>query len=1397
MKTESTEYSFAAPLSVVSPRFVIALSFDDANTDITYLTSHDDCLDAGGVASIDRIDGCVISISGQSQKVSPDNAQHTIGSMSIKLLDVNNEISTKIYTKLVGGDGLRKKRIEIYQGFEGLPTWSDYSLRVTFLVDAISNKDGTYTISCSDIQRTAKTSIFDIHQGVLTSSVTDVQTTIPVTIADAENRFPTIEHDANYSGNPSATVSYIKIDDEIICHSGWTDGNFNVLQVVERGALNTIAAVHAVSATNDDQKKKVEEYIYLEMASPRLVYAILTGLIDNQAGGMPSHWHLGIDTQYVTIADFRNIGADLWNTSTGTGRKARFMGIKKQTGKSFIETDLLLWMGAFMPVYSNGAYGLKRLQGVLPNSPYAAYIDETQVVSYSSLVYDQKSVINNIAVKWNWLDNLGIYSKTTALIDTNSIAKHGNATLKEYDFRGVFTGLHTDADIQNYFNQIRDRYAAPPLRLKVDVLPKWGALDVGDTVKLSLPQSKDYNSNTAINRTFEVQQVMTDWQTGKVSLDLFGGVEPASQSAFSASFVMDDAYYTSTGTELSTVLTISAGAVTASATLTGGASSRTVYYYDGDLTINSGVTVSITNSVELRIKGSLTINGAIDGAGAGFAGGASSGNLYGTVGTSGATGHSGISRGLTGETSRFLGVVLSVHSNNRNYNLITPPTITSLNILNPDGLSLTGIEDVLAGSSGSAGDAASTYTDPSSVAPSTTIRANGGAGGNSGAGLVIIARGGSFGASGSIDLSGEDGGAASPYANAGISTMYSGAGVGGSAGALLWLMDGDGTMPSKNNLTINSGATPVPSVDVYVPISVDRVRLVNGQSAALQIEYVATDQIPTNVSFRYLPSAQNGFVWFSSDESATVAGGGSDAEAYADAAAALALVEANIYADGLVTDSETATLLAAQAKADLAETQAKSYADGIVSDEEARAILDATNKADAAALTALWSGVTGIGTPADNATANQSDSTTNSAISTAGTTATWVNVTGTGKPANNATANQSDATTNDAITASVAYVENGIVVIKRPGGGTYSGTDSGMDGAIKITLPVLWTNTMMSFVVDVYNYSTGGSFSIQLSGYNHSANARWINMSAILSGSTAADQRVRFGHDGSKACIFIGEAVANNNAWNYPKVTVRDFMGGHNGVSLANWQDGWSVGLVTTTTGFTVSSGGDFADALLDAAAIKNQGALATSNLTEFNATNANTTPDDIGYIGDLNATNNTGALADLNTVDTAQVNADAITDLSTATGGSSLTLSTATTLASLSGFSLPANSQLYLFCNFNVNSGYGTAGIYTPSSGATRIRLHLKSYSTTIKTWECLLGGDAAGNSFSNPVTIPDADFTFMHPLAVTTSYTAAFTLVAEIATNYYSGGGPVTVSWTTIPTASLCSINMLAAKK
>ncbi|MGV8153437.1 MAG: hypothetical protein ACLKAO_03915 [Alkaliphilus sp.] len=121
-------------------------------------------------------------------------------------------------------------------------------------------------------------------------------------------------------------------------------------------------------------------------------------------------------------------------------------------------------------------------------------------------------------------------------------------------------------------------------------------------------------------------------------------------------------------------------------------------------------------------------------------------------------------------------------------------------------------------------------------------------------------------------------------------------------------------------------------------------------------------------------------------------------------------------------------------------------------------------------------------------------------------------------------------------------------------------------GTIKITLPVSFTNTMVQFIIDVYDYTTNGKFTVHVGGYNTSI---WANPTAYILGSRAdRNFNIRFANDGAKDCILIGETTST---WKWLQVTVRNFYGGYSGATLANWADGWDVSLETSFTGITIS----------------------------------------------------------------------------------------------------------------------------------------------------------------------------------------------------------------------------------
>ena len=105
--------------------------------------------------------------------------------------------------------------------------------------------------------------------------------------------------------------------------------------------------------------------------------------------------------------------------------------------------------------------------------------------------------------------------------------------------------------------------------------------------------------------------------------------------------------------------------------------------------------------------------------------------------------------------------------------------------------------------------------------------------------------------------------------------------------------------------------------------------------------------------------------------------------------------------------------------------------------------------------------------------------------------------------------------------------------------------------------------------MEIYEYSTDRSFTVYLGGYNYSTGS-WINTFAqIVAGKVNRDFNVRFGHDGTRAAIWIGET---SSSWSYPQVAVTEFYAGFSNYGVDQWDDGWDIVFDTDFTGDTMTS---------------------------------------------------------------------------------------------------------------------------------------------------------------------------------------------------------------------------------
>ena len=817
MKTVSSAYHEKNHSRSAEPRYVFRLAFDNAETDLWYFVSHDDIsLPVGATSYAGRI----LSCSSTSQELDLENNSSTIGRLTIKLQDRDKILSALFYSKLSAGEGLRGKIGRLYYSYYGLDWTTDMDGKeiVTQIIDGIDFENGAYTFYLSDIQRQARKQICIPKVTNLSVDISATGTPSSITVTDT-TEFLMVAHGTSYSDAPSATVGYIKIDDEVFRYTGKTANTFTG---ITRARFGSVAAEHKAGTNVDTrQNKKVEEYIYLEMPVIKMILALYTGL----SGLIPTHWHAGISSTWIEQTEWDGIGTDIYNTSDDTlGVQARISGISKIDAKQFVEQNLNKLGQCVQVVRGNGKLGLRRLGRIDASAPSLGVINEDDALSLSALTYDMSSVANVYQINWNYDDVVQKgYTRHNVILDTDSSDTHGHAPAKILDLRAVYGNSHT-LDTLNYtLGFYRDLFAGPPLILDTDLARPHNIMEVGDVHTLQFRNCMDINTGKSLDRAYMATRVAIDWMRGKVSARWFGSSQRAAPlSLFSDSTVLPDSAYGSAlgGTELEAYLaanhpgqyTSSSGAIVLTSGviyLTGGTTLSAGRYYLATkaLVINDGVTVIVSHNVYLWVRDGITCNGKVDGkyypgyGGGGLAGAASGSPARGTSGYIGNCegGGSIVHNGLLSDPTYF-----SSHAAYTTVASLTPSaaqagskvtadaatfgTNQQLPIFNLswNGSDLVGLPTDLRPTSGGNGGPVYKY-----VGQFTVIEANGGAGGYGSASLVTVSRGFNFGPSGRIELSGQNGSTGSVY-SVGTKKVFavSGTGAGGAPGVWLHVSDG-------------------------------------------------------------------------------------------------------------------------------------------------------------------------------------------------------------------------------------------------------------------------------------------------------------------------------------------------------------------------------------------------------------------------------------------------------------------------------------------------------------------------------------------------------------------------------------------------------------------------------
>jgi hypothetical protein len=662
------------------------------------------------------------------------------------------------------------------------------------------------TLTVDNAQTTLSSSLAKDATVILVNDSTNFDTSGVGYISDGGT--PEVLTEIKWRGKLAMPSSLTGVSGVTVAHSSGD----TIVGANGRGALGTVPAAYEYDS-GATSRTKVEEHIYYELPAMKLKYAIQTGTLYGSADTIPAHHQLGISTDWISTSEYVQYPDDIWDTTDDTaGVVLRFSGLKKTNAKKFIEEELDFWCGVFSPVLNTGELGLRKMTGVISDAAHSGILNEDNIISIQGAKFDLNDVHNNITADWNHDAILKDYTRHTVLSDSDSQSKWGSSKTLELKSKGLHGSRHTDNILASLFNMWRDRHAGPPFKATLELDYSQRNIKVGDIKRLQLnhiPEFTDQDGNySSFDASVEIQSVRLNPQSGTVTVSVFGSTQKATPLVFgSDSSPAADAWFIGEGSDISgaTTGTLSGGGtiwtIDGNSSITGAddLSSATatsdndtgIFYWDGDLVIDSGVTLTISKNIELRVNGTFTNNGTIDGAGNGLAGG--------TTGLSGAIGNTKSVGGVEITLVTIAAKVISSESDIVEGIYSKAPNFI---LSNEGGTALNGRPTNLQGSSGGKGGSVI-----DNATGTTTAGANGG---NSGAGLAIYCKGAVGGISSVIDLSGDDGSEGTLVTTSDNFKVYAGSGAGGAAGILaLYLIGNTVTETASDYFTAINGDTPI------------------------------------------------------------------------------------------------------------------------------------------------------------------------------------------------------------------------------------------------------------------------------------------------------------------------------------------------------------------------------------------------------------------------------------------------------------------------------------------------------------------------------------------------------------------------------------------------------------
>jgi len=217
------------------------------------------------------------SISGISETLNAVTGTTSIGTVTLRIVDVGGKFSALVEAARAAGHGLKRQYLDIYRLHVG-DSWDDRLKRRRLQISKATELNGVWTITAKKIDALADKQIMVLHTAVLINSiaVADYADTTVTIARFIEGGFPYV-----------ANMSHIGIEKEImkvLAQPVLSVDGLSMTISVSRAAHGTAPATH-------DANKTVTEVVNMTGCGIDIATMLFTGFVPSDAG----HW---ADTVY-------------------------------------------------------------------------------------------------------------------------------------------------------------------------------------------------------------------------------------------------------------------------------------------------------------------------------------------------------------------------------------------------------------------------------------------------------------------------------------------------------------------------------------------------------------------------------------------------------------------------------------------------------------------------------------------------------------------------------------------------------------------------------------------------------------------------------------------------------------------------------------------------------------------------------------------------------------------------------------------------------------------------------------------------------------------------------------------------------------------------------------------